>query len=160
MAIDLDFGKVGQIPRDGTYRFTVVKAKIKTNKAKDGRYINLQLALTDHPSDEDFEGHTVWDMTSLKKTGLWKTQEFLEAVTQRSWREDGMSLNENDDDELEWLHGETVMASCLQDVDLKEKPILKVQTYYPDDGTVEIEEATDSGEYEEEEEELPDPEAE
>jgi hypothetical protein len=143
--LSLDFGNVGKVPPDGTYRFTVVKAKVKLNKAKDGKYINFQFALTDSP-DEAFEGHTVWDKGSLKKAGLWRTQEILEAITQEPWQDDDMSLTVNDDDEVEFLHDQTFMASCEQDLDYKGKDVLVIKSYFPDDGTVEIEVATEEAE--------------
>jgi hypothetical protein len=135
--LDLDFGGVGALPEEGVYRLTIDKAIVKSNKAKDGKVVNLQMSLTDMP-DEAFEGQKVFDSPSLKLAARWKIKEVLEAFTQKDWDEDGLEIEYDEETgEIEMLQNLTALGICYHD-DYQGKMNLKVKTYLPDNGQVEI----------------------
>lgn len=136
--IDLDFGGVGALPEEGVYRITIDKPAIyKQNKTKDGYIINLQMSLTDMP-DEAFEGMKVFDNPSLKLSARWKLQEVLEAFTQEEWKDDGLKITVNEDNEVEDLPVGTTALGLVYHDDYNGRLQAKVRNYFPDNGTVEI----------------------
>jgi hypothetical protein len=149
-SVDLNFGDVGKIPEEGTYRYLIDKAIFQQNKSKDGFVVNLQMDLIDSP-DEKFEGHKVFDNPSFKLSARWKLQEVLQAVTQQEWQEDEMNIEwecEEDCDaetfeecphkkHVPLLEGKTVLGISYH-YDYNQRLTLKIKNYLPDNGMVEI----------------------
>ena len=108
MGIDLDFGDVGGFEPmpDGNYLLRVADAPVKENKAKDGSMIVLELDVVE---PEEYVGRKVWLNVSLKPQARWKLQEVLEAITQKEWRDDNMTLDPID------LLGELVMGEVFSE---------------------------------------------
>lgn len=148
--VDLDFGSVGKMPEDGTYRLHVDAAIFKKNKDKDGFVANLQMSLTDMP-DNTFDGMKVFDSPSFKLSARWKLKEVLDAVTQQDWDEDAMKLEwvcEDDCDaetfdecphkkHIPILEDTDVLGICYAD-DYQGRLSMKVRTYLPDNGVIAI----------------------
>lgn len=77
----LDFtnvtGGFGAIPA-GVYEAVVDSCEVKQNKAKNGNYLEFVYKI--QSSDPAVDGKKVWDRTSLKPAGMWRTKQVLEAL--------------------------------------------------------------------------------
>jgi hypothetical protein len=151
--LDLDFGSIGKTPPNGYYRLLISNAELRKNKPpKKGQHIGLTATIIDSPA-EGFDDWKVFPdpVVALTQNAMWKTQEFLEAVTQSEWKEDQMQLEfecENDCGEDNCPHtkvfpslaGETVVAQIQQqeytDPDSgKVSKTARIVTWLPDDGS-------------------------
>lgn len=132
-----DFSKVGVLAPKGHYRLQVTKnPKHELNQAKDGKSFILKSIIIDSP-DEAFENFPVTSWLSTKVSARWKLKEALEALTQTEWNEENTQLELDEDDIL--------VEPALEDVRFialigksKDGKFNTIETFFPDDGTVEI----------------------
>lgn len=134
--ISLDFGGVGELPVEGTYRCVCDKAVYKQNKSKDGWIANLQMHLVDM-DEEVFENFKIFDNISFKPTALWRTKEVLEAFTGEEYSEDGMEIEVDDDNLLVALTDKSCLVVIYHE-EYNKKITARVSSYLPDDGQVQI----------------------
>ena len=136
--VDLNMGSVGKVP-EGYFRLSVDKAIYKSNKTKDGKIINLQMSLIDMPDEfEDFENTKVFETASFKPTGLWRVQEVLRAFTGDPWDEDNLSLEIDEDGNVECLQDATAIGLIYADDSYQNRVQPKVKSFFVDDGSIEL----------------------
>ena len=137
--LDLNFGDVGKVPDEGVWRILINKVIYKPNKAKDGFILDVEAVFKDmdDPAFEDFKLFPR-PTISLKTSARWKLQEFLNAVTQEDWSDDGMQLEVDEDtNEVHSLAGKTVLAICVHE-EYNKQVNCKPDTWLADDGTTPI----------------------
>ena len=74
--LNLDFTNVStgfEVLPAGNYSGVITKVELRTNKAKDGQYLNIEWEVR----DENDKIKKVWDMCSLKPAALWKLKELM-----------------------------------------------------------------------------------
>jgi len=150
--LDLDFGSIGKNPPNGYYRLLINRGELRKNKSGKGQHIGLLASIVDSP----VEGLEDWKVfpdpvVALTQNAMWKTQEFLEAVTQTEWKEDSMQLefeceNECGEDNCNHqkvfpsLAGETVVVQMQEQeyTDPETQKVTKttkIVSWLPDDGS-------------------------
>lgn len=142
--IDLgDFSKVGVLPPEGYYRLIVTKpVPVKQNNAKDGSNLVFQFGLADLPDgvDEAFSDFEFTQWASFKPKARPFFKAMMTAITQdeERWASDQVKIVTDDDDVCTDPDFEdmTVMALLRHGKDQNGSPQMQVAKYFPDDGEV------------------------
>lgn len=115
--ISLDFTNVSsgfEILPEGIYSGEIKKVELKTSKAGDSQYLNLEWDV----EDENGKSKKVWDICSLKPQALWKLKALMEAL--------GMSTEGSIDLDLEEFEGQTCELEIkIETYEGKEKNTIK-----------------------------------
>ncbi|MGL5190454.1 MAG: DUF669 domain-containing protein, partial [Cetobacterium sp.] len=77
--ISLDFTNVSsgfEVLPEGIYTGEIKKVELKTTKAGDGQYLNIEWNV----EDENGTVKKVWDICSLKAAALWKLKALMDAL--------------------------------------------------------------------------------
>lgn len=121
--IDLNFGKVGQLPPEGDTLLNITKCELKAAKdASKAPNLEVTFQIAEH-DDLQWVNYEFKQWLNLGDKSLWKVQEFLEAATGSEWKSDEMALDPDD------VINQQVLATLVEDTDQNDRPVIKVKTY-------------------------------
>lgn len=125
--IDLgNMAQVGAVPPDGSYLTRITKIDAQASKKGDSTnlFITLEIEKASDPEASDWVGKEIKTLINVQESTLWSVQAFLEAVTEREWRDEDMSFDPDD------LIGSQVWAEGVEG-DYNNRPQFNVKNWYP-----------------------------
>lgn len=97
---------------EGKYAAEIEKVEVRSNKARDGLYLNWELTVL----DGDYENRKLWMITSLKETALFRLKEVFEQLDLLDDDED-MELEYDDDMEPDTTAGPLLLYPEVEGIE-------------------------------------------